>query len=425
MHPDSDPRRSVGPLAALMVAVTVGLVGRTLSVVAIPWFVLVTTGSAAQAGLVAAMVLLPGFVVGMIGGVWVDRLGYRRVSVASDLLAAVATMLIPLLYATVGLSFAVLLVLVFFGSLLDVPALTARRSMVPELAARAGMPLDRVNAWFESLQNLAFLIGTPLAGVLVAWLGARHVLWLDAGASALSALVVLVAVPATLFAKPEVAPRRYWEDVLVGLRFIRRDVVLWPMVIVLALSNATSVATVGVILPVYFQREFGSAASLGFVLAATGGGAFLGATMYGAIVGRIRRRLIWNVAFLLAPLEFAIFLVSPSVALLAAVNFLVGFLLGPINPIMVTLRHERSPLEIRGRVFSTYSAIAMAAQPLGVLVTGNLVEGIGFDPTIVILTGAGLALGVASLLIPGFRHMDDAPLVPAVVAPSPAPHPTG
>jgi MFS family permease len=400
-----------------MVAVTAGLIGRTLSVVAIPWFVLVTTGSAAQAGLVAAAVLLPGFVVGMIGGVWVDRLGYRRVSVASDLLAAVATMLIPLLYATVGLSFPVLLVLVFLGSLLDVPALTARRSMVPELAARAGMPVDRVNAWFESLQNLAFLIGTPLAGVLVAWHGARNVLWIDAGASALSALIVLLAVPAALFAKPEATPRRYWEDVLVGLRFIRRDAVLWPMVIVLALSNATSVATAGVILPVYFQQEYGSAASLGLVLAATGGGAFLGATAYGAFVGRVRRRLIWNVAFLMAPLEFAVFLVSPPVLLLVAVYALVGFLLGPINPIMVTLRHERSPLEIRGRVFSTYSAIAMAAQPLGVLVTGNLVDGIGFNPTIAILTGAGLALGVSSLLLPGFRHMDDAPLQTAHAAP--------
>ncbi len=396
-------------LYALMLAVTIGQIGRQLSVIAIPWFVLETTGSAARTGVVAAAVLLPGFAVGMFGGVLVDRLGYRRVSIVSDLVCAIATMLIPLLYATTGLSFGMLLVLVFFGSLLDVPALTARRSMVPELTAAAGMPLDRVNAWFESLQNLAVLVGTPLAGVLVALLGARHALWLDGGASAISALIVVLAIPVGLFGAQASTARNYREDLAVGLRFIRRDPVLWPMVIVLALSNATSVAAAGVILPVYFRDEIGSTASLGIVLAATGGGAFLGATVYGAFSGRVRRFALWTVGFLLVPVEFWVFLVAPGVALLSVAFFGVGLLMGPINPIMVSLRHERSPRVIRGRVFSTYSAIAMAAQPFGVLVAGNLIEGAGFRTAIVAMAVTAQCVGFASILIPGFRQMDDPP----------------
>jgi MFS family permease len=392
-----------------MLATIVGLIGRQLSVIAIPWFVLSTTGSASRAGVVGAAVLLPGLVVGIFGGVLVDRLGYKRVSVASDLVAATATMLIPLLYATIGLAFWQLLVLVFFSSLLDVPALTARRSMVPELASSAGISLDRVNATLESLQNLSLLIGMPVAGLLVAWLGARHVLWLDAGASAISAVIVILTVPGAMFARHVAAASgRYWDDVLTGFRFIRRDEVLWPMVIVLALSNAVG-ATSGVILPVYFRNEFGSAASLGLVLAAMGAGGFLGSTLYGAMAVRVSRRAVWYVSFLAVPLEFWIFLVSPPAALIAAVFFLVGIVMGPINPIMVTLRHERSPLAIRGRVFSTYSAIAMAAQPLGILVAGNLIDGIGFNPTIVIFAAAAQVLGIASLLVPGFRRIDDAP----------------
>ncbi len=396
-------------LFALMAAVTIGQIGRQLSVIAIPWFVLETTGSAARTGIVAAAVLLPGFIVGIFGGVLVDRLGYRRVSIVSDLVCAVATMLITLLYATTGLSFAMLLVLVFFGSLLDVPALTARRSMVPELASAAGMPLDRVNAWFESLQNLAVLIGTPVAGILVAWLGARHALWLDGGASALSALIVLMAIPAGLFAAQAPTARNYRQDLVVGLRFIRRDPVLWPMVIVLALSNATSVAAAGVVLPVYFRDEVGSSASMGLVLAATGGGAFLGAMLYGLVAGRVSRFTLWLAGFMLVPLEFWVFVFSPGLAVMAAAYFVVGLAMGPINPIMVSLRHERSPRDIRGRVFSTYSAIAMAAQPLGVLVAGNLIEAAGFIPAIVAMAMIAQAVGLASLVIPGFRQMDDPP----------------
>lgn len=396
-------------LIALMAAVTIGQMGRQLSMIAIPWYVLETTGSAARTGIVAAAVLLPGFLVGIFGGVLVDRLGYRRVSIVSDLVCAVATLLIPLLHTTIGLSFGMLLLLVFLGSLLDVPALTARRSMVPELASGAGLPIDRVNAWFESLQNLAVLVGTPLAGLAVALLGTRDALWLDGAASAVSAAIVAMAIPAGLFAAQNAPTRNYREDLVVGLRFIRRDPILWPMVIVLALSNAASVASAGVVLPVYFREEIGSTASLGLVMAAIGGGAFLGAMAYGALAGRVSRFACWIVGFLLVPVEFWIYLVSPGVALLVATQFLVGILMGPINPIMVSLRHERSPREIRGRVFSTYSAIAMAAQPIGVVVAGNLIERIGFVPAVTSIAIVAQGIGIASVLIPGFRHMDDAP----------------
>lgn len=401
--------RSKAPLYGLLAATIVGLVGRQLSVVALPWFVLTTTGSAAKAGLVGFAVFLPGLVVGILGGVLVDRFGYKVVSAGADTVCAVATFLIPLLYSTVGLEFWQLLVLVFFSSLLDVPALTARRSMIPELAALAQMPLDRVNALFESLQSLSTLIGTPLAGLLVAWLGAHDVLWLDAGASGLSALAVVIAVPASAFARSSFASSGYVADVKAGLGFIRRDPVLWPMAIFLAISNAISVSMAGVVLPVYVRDTFGSAASLGVMLAAAGAGAVFGSALYGAFANRVSRRLLWYLFYLVVPLEFGIFLISPAVGMIVALFFLVGLVSGPINPIMVTLRHERSPAAIRGRVFSTYSAIAMAAQPLGILVAGYMIEGLGFNPTIMLLAAMGLLLGLAALAVPGFRLMDARP----------------
>jgi MFS family permease len=402
----TEATRSRIPLFALMTAVVVGLLGRQLSVIAIPWFVLTTTGSASRAGIVGAAVMLPGFIVGILGGVVVDRLGYRKVSIVSDLVCAVSTLAIPALYITVGLQFWQLLVLVFFSSLLDIPALTARRSMIPELTEQAGMSLDRANATFESLQNLALLLGTPVAGVLVAVLGARNVLWLDGGASLVSALIVALAIPASRFGPRVVeAGASYWAELMVGFRFIRRDAILWPMVIILAVSNGTSAGVSAVVLPVYFRDQFDSPAGIGVVLAAMGGGAFLGATLYGIFASRMSRWLVWVVVYMLVPLEFWVFLVSPSLALLVAAFFVVGVLVGPINPLMVTLRHERAPAAIRGRVFSTYSAIAFAVAPLGILVTGNLVEGIGFNPTVIILAAIAQVLGVVSVLLPGLRQM--------------------
>lgn len=394
------------PLSALLVATIVSLIGSQMTIIALPWFVLTTTGSAAKAGLVGFATFLPGLVVGLFGGVLVDRLGFKQVSVVADLVSGLGIVAIPLLYDTVGLSFPQLLVLVFIGSLLKVPSLTAHRSMVPELAEHAGAPLERVNALFESSQNLSLLLGTPIAGLLVASIGARNVLWLDAASFGLSALLVGLVVPATLFARNQFASHGYLRDVLAGLKFIRRDQLLWPMVIVLAASNALSSSIGGVVLPFYVKDAFGSAASLGIMFAALGGGGFLGSTLYGMFAGRLSRRFIWMAAFLIMPLELWILTVSPSVAMIVGTFFVAGIASGPLNPLMVTIRHERSPEELRGRVFSTYSAVAMAVQPLGILVAGSLIESAGFEVAVVAFAVSAQLLSVLVLLIPAFRQMD-------------------
>lgn len=408
--------RSRRPLDALLIATIVSLVGSQITIIALPWFVLSTTGSAAKAGLVGFATLLPGLAVGLFGGVFVDQLGFKRVSIVADIVSGIGIVAIPLFAVTIGLEFWQLLVFVFIGSLLKVPALTAHRSMVPELAANAGMPLDRVNALFESFQYLALLLGTPLAGLLVAWLGAENVLWLNAATFVFSALIVAIFIPAALFAKQAFESSGYLNDVLSGLRFIRRDELLWPMVLLLASSNAINSSIVGVVLPYYAKETFGSAASLGVIMAAMGGGGFLGSTLYGLANTRIPRRFIWMGAFMLSPLEFWVFTLSPSIAIIVGFFFVVGIATGPINPLMVTIRHERSPDSLRGRVFSTYSAVSMAAQPLGILFAGSLIDRIGFFPTVVAFAAGAQLVGIATLLIPAFRRMDALRPAPVVVS---------
>ncbi|MGH2532079.1 MAG: hypothetical protein ACRDJW_07195 [Thermomicrobiales bacterium] len=119
-----------------------------------------------------AAIFLPGFLAGIFGGTLVDRTGYKRFSVLADSVSGVGIGAIPLLYHTVGLAFWQLLILVFTGALLEVPGLTARRAMLPELAELAGMRLERVNASFESVRNLAMLVGPAAAGLLVGLLAA-------------------------------------------------------------------------------------------------------------------------------------------------------------------------------------------------------------------------------------------------------------
>jgi MFS family permease len=240
------------PVTAVLVANAVSLTGDALAAVAIPWFVLETTGSAARAGLSGGVAVLPAFLAGIFGGTVVDRLGPKRASVVADVVSGVAILMIPLLYATVGLAFWHLLVLVLLGGALDVPGITARRAMLPELTRLSGMRLERVNSLLEGNQQLAFLLGPPLAGVAIGLVGAERVLWADAASFALSAGVVARLVPGHLYPRRAREPGvSYRDELRAGLSFLWNDRLLRAASLSLSVSNATGGAFFSVIYIVY------------------------------------------------------------------------------------------------------------------------------------------------------------------------------
>lgn len=95
-------RHSVLPLWTLLSANGISLIGTQLTQLAVPWFVLQTTGSPTRTGVVAVAGVVPLILSAFFGGAVVDRLGFRRTSIWSDLASCLTTALIPLLYLTVG-----------------------------------------------------------------------------------------------------------------------------------------------------------------------------------------------------------------------------------------------------------------------------------------------------------------------------------
>ncbi|HET6845808.1 MAG TPA: MFS transporter, partial [Anaerolineales bacterium] len=182
------------PIITLFVANAISLVGNVLAMIAIPWFVLQTTGSAAQTGITGFFTILPVVIAGFLGGALTDRMGYRRTSIIADIASGVTVAFIPLLHFTIGLQFWQLMVLVFLGGLLDTPGSTARDALLPDLAEQAGMPLERATSLAHVVERGARLVGAPLAGLLIAVMGTANVLWLDAASFGISALLVAAVV---------------------------------------------------------------------------------------------------------------------------------------------------------------------------------------------------------------------------------------
>jgi MFS family permease len=130
-------------------------------------------------------------------------------------------------------------------------------------------------------------------------------------------------------------------------------------------------------------------------------------TLYGSIGLRFSRRFLWFLGFGLAPICWWVLLGEPSLPLIMAAMVAEGIVIGPINPLMVTIRHERAPAEIRGRVFASYSAIGLAAQPLGMITAGGLIEGVGFNPMVLAFAIGQQLLALGMFFVPAFHELED------------------
>ena len=379
------------PLYGLVAGHAVSMTGNVLTLVALPLYVLSKTGSATATGLTGVAATLPVALGGVFGGPLVDRLGHRRASVVADLVGALTVAAVPVLDRTTGLPLWGLLALVLASGLLDTPGQVARTALLPEAAAAAEVPIERAVGTFEAVERGARVLGAPLAGLLVALMGALQVLAVDAASFALSALVVARLVPSTLTVARQEATG-YWSTLRTGIGFVARDPLLRALVLLVMVTNMFDSAKSTVLLPVYAARELGGGLALGLLFGASGLGALVGSLAFGALGHRLPSRATFVAGFCLAGgvpvLSMAAGLPLPLLVTTAA---LAGIGAGAINPTMSLIKLQRVPAGVRASVYGIIGAGTWAAMPLGALLGGIVVDQAGLTTTL-------LAVGVLYLL---------------------------
>jgi MFS family permease len=386
---DLTERRHLSELAGLIAADGISRFGSVMTVTAIPWFVLVTTGSAAQTG-ITVFASAMGIVLALLfGGAIVDRLSFRRASIAADLMAGCLVALIPTLYLTVGLPFWLLLLLVFAGTLIDTPAQVARYSALPDISQRAQVRFERANAIFDAVLTSCSLVGPALAGVLIAVVGASNVLWIDSATFVLSALVVATMVTS----RPDTAEDRppssgYLKQIGAAAHFVLGDTVLRPLIVVLAVMNIAIGPIEAVVVPVVANDIYHSSYALGIMSSAIALGALGGNAIYGAVGHRLSRRAVFGLGFLVVPLAYGVLALSP-VLIVAVVIFAVFGLGGSLtNLLEYTIYFERLPREMRARGLGMTGVFSWGTVPVGRILAGAGIAAVGLSAT----------LGTASLV---------------------------
>ncbi|GAA1551290.1 macrolide resistance MFS transporter Mrx(A) [Kribbella lupini] len=377
----------------------VSICGTRVSTIAIPWFVLMSTGSPVKTGVVALAEMLPLVLSKALGGPLIDRIGPKRVSVTTDTASLVVVALIPLLHHLQALSFPILLILVAVAGALRGPGDAAKGTLIPDIAAAARTPLERVTGLESTTERLAGFIAFALAGALIALVGEANALIIDALSFGLCALLIQRWIPKRQIQEDtqkdsEAAEGTYLERLRQGWQFLRSDKLLLSLIIMIAVTNLLDAAFSVVLLPVWIRDHGYGPEHFSLVLAVFSLSATLFALVAAAIGERVPRKLVFTAAFLIcgAPRFLVMAFDSPLWSLMV-VCAVAGVGAGFINPVLGALFIERIPRPLLGRVNSLGDALAWTGVPLGGVVAGAAIAGIGMAPA---LLAAGAVYFVAT-----------------------------
>lgn len=418
-----------GTVVRYLVSKALSLTGNSIAGVVLPLVLLSRTGDVLAAGSLALICAVPQFFLGLAGGALLDRASRRRVSIASDLVSATSVALLPVVDATFGLSFGWFVALGLLGAVGDVPGMTARDALLPEVCERDGVDLQRFVGASQSMQALVSIVGPAVAALLMGWVGDVAVLWLTAALSASAALVTStlpreVGMPPAAregaagagtgaAAAGDPASGAGASGLLGGLRevlvggmralFGTDRLLRCAMLLSLGISMVMG-SFQGIVLPAHFTAA-GQPQMVGFVVSSMGAGLLAGSVLYTALSARLSRRA-WFVGSMAGMLASVVALGSlPSPLALLGTAALVGLFAGPASSLLSFFAYDRVDPASLGTAMGTLNALYLVVAPAGALAGSVLVGALGTDGA-----GAALSLGwavacAASLWSPALRRM--------------------
>ena len=399
-------------------AATVSTFGSLITRTALPFTAILTLeASASDLGALRIAELLPGFVVGLVAGVWVDRLSRRPIMIATDLGRAALLLTIPLAAVAGWLQLEHLLVVMALVSVLTVFFDVASQSYVPSIVAKAD--LVEANSKLSAAMSVAESASFSAAGWLIQLFTAPFAIVIDAVTFVASAGLVARIEDRESVAEADrsaAATATVAGEIAEGLRTVWQQPILRGIVVSAFFQNLT-MGIFGTVFLLYVSREVGfSPGVLGLIFAVGGASAFIGS----AIAGRLSRFGVGSVmivSLLLAAVGEA-FVPLATAANVVGVVFLVAqqivgdaaYTVYDIN--QVSLRQAIAPGHILGRVNASVRVAEFGAVLIGTVLAGYLGVAVGLRETlwIGVMLSFFAAVVIAISPVRGLRHIPATPI---------------
>jgi DHA3 family tetracycline resistance protein-like MFS transporter len=386
---------------------TLSRLGDSLYRIALSWWVLEKTGSAAVMGTVLIFSFTPMLIFLLIGGVAVDRFPRMRIMFLSDVLRGIAVLLVAWLAYTQAMQiWHIYAASIFFG-LVDAFFQPAYIAAVPEIAPANLLP--SANSLTSLSQQVASVAGPAIGAAIVALGGTSLAFALNGLSFFLSAglllpILELLPTPGSAGAEKE---RGVLGELRLGLAQVLASPWLWITIAIASLSNVTMSGPVSVSLPFLVKGRLQSGVNLlGLLYSLSSVGAVLAAIVLGRLERIHRRGLLAYCAWVLSGVCVLAFGLRVPVPIVAAAALLNGFGIGVFGLIWTNTLQELVPARLLGRVASIDALGSYALLPVGFGIAGWATDRLG-APLVFILGGTvTVLLSLLGLTHPGIRRLD-------------------
>jgi MFS family permease len=377
----------------------ISVIGTFLTNTAMGWLASTLTPDPHRKALFISLVLfasqIPLFVLGPIGGVWVDRLNHRKLLVGTQTLSMLQSFALAALSLTHRINLLWALALALVQGLINAVDIPGRQSFVVDMVTdRADLP--NAIALNSTMVHTARLIGPAAAGLLIHWVGMGYCFLLD-GFSYLAVIAALLAM--NIQPHPARQRKSVFHEMWEGFRYVVGFPPAREILLLSACFSLSGVPAVMVLLPL-FGLHFGTGGRgdliYGFLSAASGFGALIGAIRLAVrktVLGLGRLIGLSSIMYALAVAAFAVSRQLPlSLVIMpfAGWGMLTNF--AASNTILQTIVDD----DKRGRVMSFLAMSFLGMTPFGVLIVGTLASHLSTDPflaarrTLLIMSGVCL-----------------------------------
>jgi len=368
--------------------------GSQVSQLALPTVAILLLGATPfQVGLLTACEFLAFPTLGLVAGVYADRLRRRPIMIACDLARMTALASVPIAYAFNALAMPQLYVVALVTGVGTVFFDVAYQSYLPALISRAD--LVEGNSKLQVSGSVAQMAGPALAGFLIQLFGAARAVAFDAA----SFLVSVLSLWWIRRPEPEPQPaselgrRGFWSEMWEGIRFVFGNPTIWKIAGSTSTSNLGSNIFQAVYLIFAYRVLHLSPGLIGVIFGVGAVGGLLGALSATWFARRLGLGPTLFVTIVAGGLSMAL---VPFAQLGFAIPLLLlsaffGSITGPVYNInQVSLRQAITPDRVQGRMNATVRTVIWGTIPIGALIGGAIGSTWGLLPAMY----AGIAVSI-------------------------------
>lgn len=349
---------------------TVSWTGDQFYLVALPWLILQLTGSGIVLGTITMVAAIPRAALMLLGGAVTDRVSPRRIMMLTALLRTVLVGAISGLSWLHALQAWQLYVLAFCFGIADAFAIPAAQAYLPSLVAPE--QLAAANSISQSTMQTTTLIAPGPAGLCIKAFGTAWAFFIDA-ASFLFILGALWRLPEPPRIASGVPQRNMFRSILDGLHYVRQDVALASLMLVIAVLNFAIVGPISIGIAIIAKQRFGTPLAFGLLMSAVAAGGLSGTLLAGVGSHRRRGRLLLGVSTAIGVCLASIGMLQ-ALPLLAGVLFLMSGTAAFLNVQLIAWFQQRVERAMLGRVMSILMFAAYGLMPFSLAATGVAVQ---------------------------------------------------